>query len=220
MSRKALFEILKPLYSPCVHFKNACAGHCQWSLDIGMVPSGFGGATGELSEVKLIVITAEPGAPIVNHGYSGTPQEMVENSMKIFERSLRVGGVDRASGFNGRFHRNFRRILEYCWPEEGIDAILRKTWVTNTVLCPLPPFANSHPKQVKTTCGNSYLKQQIELFPSAFILVLGRETKARMEMNGFEYNANGLHPSYWANPKASIDSWKLAAAELHAHMNR
>ena len=110
MIAKALIDILEAAYQPCAHFKGACANACVWDPSRGLVPCAFGGATGTLDEVRLIIVTAEPGDPPDSAGYEGTPQDMVHNSLRIFHEAMHGGGINR-EGRPTPFHRNIRRIL-------------------------------------------------------------------------------------------------------------
>jgi len=95
MPAQALLDILEPAYGPCAHFEGACAGACVWDPARGLVPCAFGGATGSLDEVQLIIVTAEPGDPPDTAGYRGTPEEMVRNSLRIFHEAMENGGIER-----------------------------------------------------------------------------------------------------------------------------
>ena len=96
MLPKPLLDILEPAYRPCAHFDGACAGACVWEPARGMVPCAFGGALGSLEEVCLIIVTAEPGDPPDSTGYQGTPQDLVQNSVRIFREGMQNGGIERA----------------------------------------------------------------------------------------------------------------------------
>ena len=59
MQDERLLTILKPAYTPCTHFSGNCKETCRWRLKSGWVPSGFGGAGGKLSDVRLVIVAAE-----------------------------------------------------------------------------------------------------------------------------------------------------------------
>src|SRR5437763_10943031 len=65
-----LANILLPAYGPCPEFATACK-EMRWNPDAGHVPRGFLGACGELSEVELLLVFAEPGDPHVGERHSG-----------------------------------------------------------------------------------------------------------------------------------------------------
>ena len=60
-----LINVLAPAYGPCPHLlgnTTACP-QSRWESTAGHVPRGFLGATGELGEVELVIVLAEPGEP-------------------------------------------------------------------------------------------------------------------------------------------------------------
>lgn len=210
MVAKALLDILEPAYRPCAHFAEACAGACVWEPSRGLVPCAFGGATGALDEVRLVIVTAEPGDPPDSTGYIGTPQDMVGNSLRIFHEAMRNGGIDRA-GRPTPFHRNMRRILDTFWPNDGLDAQLRKTWTTNAVLCPAEVSGGKHLARVEKACTETYLARQLDLFLNAFVLALGGKARDRIRAAGLRCDAVGLHPSARTSDADKTASWQTAA---------
>ena len=214
MPAHALLDILEPAYRPCAHFEGACAGACVWDPARGLVPCAFGGATGSLDEVRLIIVTAEPGDPSDAAGYRGTPADMVRNSLRIFHEAMENGGIERR-GRPTPFHRNMRRILDAFWPDEPLVAQLRKTWTTNAVLCPAEVSGGAHPPRVRRTCVDTYLAPQLNLFPNAFVLALGVKARGRMRAAGIRFDAAGLHPSARRSDKEKTASWEAAARQYH-----
>lgn len=210
MPAQGLLDILEPAYRPCAHFKGACAGTCVWDPARGLVPCAFGGATGSLDEVRLIIVTAEPGDPPDAAGYRGAPADMVSNSLRIFHEAMENGGIERR-GRPTPFHRNMRRILNAFWPDERLETQLRKTWTTNAVLCPAEVSGGAHPAHVERTCASTYLARQIELFPTAFVLALGGKARDRMQAAGLRFDAVGLHPSARKSDSEKAISWDAAA---------
>ncbi len=210
MLPQPLLDILEPAYRPCMHFKGACAGACVWEPALGLVPCAFGGATGALEEVQLIIVTAEPGDPVDSAGYEGTPQDMVRNSVRIFQETMRTGSIDRV-GRPTPFHRNMRRILDTFWPTESLEAQLRKTWTTNAVLCPAKVSGGKHLARVEKACAENYLARQLDLFPDAFVLALGGKARDRIQRAGLRCDAVGLHPSARTSDVDKMESWATTA---------
>ncbi len=211
MLTQALLNLLEPAYGPCVNFSGACAGACMWEPARGLVPCAFGGATGTLDEVRLIIVTAEPGDPPDNTGYAGTPYDMVGNSLRIFHAAMREGSFER-TGRHTPFHRNMRRILDAFWPNDDLEAQLRKTWFTNAVLCPAEVSGGKHPERVEQACAQTYLSPQLDLFPNAFVLALGAKARDRIQAAGLRLNSVGLHPSSRASNADKMSSWAKAAS--------
>lgn len=214
---QALLDILEPAYQPCAHFDGACAGACVWDPARGLVPCAFGGAIGSLDDVRLIIVTAEPGDPPDAAGYRGTPADMVRNSLRIFHEAMANGGIERR-GRPTPFHRNMRRILDAFWPDEPLETQLRKTWTTNAVLCPAEVSGGAHADHVERTCAHTYLARQLELFPTAFVLALGGKARDRMRAAGLRFDAVGLHPSARKSDSEKAASWDAAARQYHGEL--
>ena len=210
MIPQPLLDILEPAYRPCAHFKGACEGACVWKPAQGLLPCAFGGALGSLDEVRLIIVTAEPGDPPDSTGYDGAAQDMVRNSVRIFRNAMQNGGINRA-GRPTPFHRNMRRILDAFWPTDDLDVQLRKTWTTNAVLCPAEVSGGKHLPRVEKACAETYLSRQLDLFPKAFVLALGAKARNRMQAAVLRLDAVGLHPSARASDADKLASWESAA---------
>jgi hypothetical protein len=135
---------------------------------------------------------------------------MVHNSLRIFHEAMRSGGIDRA-GRPTPFHRNMRRILDAFWPNEILDAQLRKTWTTNAVLCPAEVSGGKHLARVEQACTQTYLARQLALFPNAFVMALGGKARDRMQAARLRYDAVGSHPSARTSHADKSASWEAAA---------
>jgi len=62
MPNPALLDVLLPAYAPCQHLPGR-GGSCReavWQPQRGYIPCGFLGATGELHEVRVVMVFAEP----------------------------------------------------------------------------------------------------------------------------------------------------------------
>jgi hypothetical protein len=213
MPENELIELLLPAYAPCRRFNEACAGACNWFPEKGLVPCGFGGATGGIGDVALVIVTAEPGDPPDGAGYTGGPEQMLLNSLRVFHDAMLHGGVERG-GRLAPFHRNLRHILDCFWPNEPLEEQLRKTWTTNTVLCPAQVSGGPHFRQVEAICMADYLAPQLALFPDAFIFALGDKAKVRMQRAGLGFHATGYHPSARVSDMNKRDSWWAAAQQF------
>ena len=58
-----LIDVLEPAYAPCSGFSDKCRGVARWCPAAGHFPRGFIGAFGDLDEVKVVIVVAEPGDP-------------------------------------------------------------------------------------------------------------------------------------------------------------
>ena len=120
-----LKEILKPAYQ-CVGFDSTCDPPMRWTPHSGHVPRGFYGATGELEEVTLVLVLAEPGNPSPNPG----PEECYED----VESAFGFTGYCFLTG-GGQGHENVRHLICRCFPGLSLVDAMRKVWITESVLC-------------------------------------------------------------------------------------
>jgi hypothetical protein len=161
--------ILSPAYR-CPEFDHACT-EMRWDPDAGHVPRGFRGACGELWEVELILIVAEPGDPYEEQRLSG-----LESTYEYSTRTLRTG--------KDLFHRNVLKILDMCWPGIPFDQQMRKVWVTESVLCSARKECGPVSWSASQACGRRYLLRQLALFPHALVVALGGKARSRLNALG------------------------------------
>ncbi len=202
-----LREILMPAMAPCAGFGGACKDQCKWQPKKGHIPRGFCGATGARDQVRLVLVTAEPAEPGDGDGesYSGDAQTFVEQTAVLAATLLRDNSL-RRNGRSAPYHPNLLRILELCWPNLPFEEQLRRTWVTDSVLC---TARGEIDPRVADECVKRYLAPQIEALPHAFVIALGDKAKRRMRRHGVEPDATAQHPSAWGtHPEIS---WQEAA---------
>ena len=219
MTARELIETLLPAYSPCEGFSTSCSSLCTWAPQQGIVPCGFGGAKGDLSEVGLIIVTAEPGDPSDDGAYFGEPIDMVHRSIEIFERSMKTGNLGR-SGRPTAFHKRMRLILDLFWPGLDLETQMRRTWTTNAVLCPAAVSSGKHAPQVEKACASRFLLPQLDLLPNAFVFVLGAKAARRMQDCGARMDATGPHPSSRMSYVEQEQRWRDAAEAFQDRGNR
>ena len=177
------------------------AKRCVGSLKAGHVPRGFYGALGKLAEVELILVFAEPGDP--HHG------EQHSGLQSAFSYAGHAVGTSKNS-----FHKNVRLILDSCWPELGFAEQMRKTWMTESVLCSSLSEGGSVPMIAARAYGNRHLKKQIELMSAALAVARGGKAAKRLRAIGVENfpavwaaappgaNRQGAHKSWGVIPEA------------------
>ena len=210
---QVLIDILEPIYER----DNDSVRGIPIPKDV--IPCGFGGATGSLDEVRLVIITAEPGNPTDGAGYHEgmQPEEMVIRSARIFYKAMDESGVRRGGMKHSKFHTNMRYILNRFWPrEKSLEDQLRKTWATNTVLWPLPEGRKNHSPALVKYSAQTYLRKELDLFPNAFVLVLGKKARERMNSVGLNFHAYGNHPSDRKSNEEMMASWDAAADVFHS----
>ena len=176
-----------------------------------------GGAIGSIQDVKLVIITAEPGDPPNDANYHGTAMDMLQNSFRVFSEAMERGSLNRTRK-PSPFHRNMLHILEYFFSGQDLKAKLQQTWTTNAVLCTAKYSGGMHLDRVESTCANTYLVPQLALLKHTFVLVLGNKARDRLVSAGLHYDMVARHPSSRVSYTDKHNSW-LSAAELFHRRN-
>ncbi|MFH1811881.1 MAG: hypothetical protein ABIJ09_24295 [Pseudomonadota bacterium] len=195
----ALSKILDEAYAPCPGFTGACQGIATWAPERGHVPRGFLGAFGDLEEVKLVLVVAEPGNPYPgdSHDTSGGPTAMVERMSRIVLELYQRG--------HDLYHRNMSFILDGCFPGESLVEQLRKVWITESYLCSAPVEGGAVPARACRECRRRFLERQIALLPGAVVATLGGKAAARTK--GLNTVAARAISPPGCNHKGSRESW-------------
>lgn len=204
-----LRNALLPAYAPCSAFKGACRS-MRWKPSHGHVPRGFCGATGALEEVRLVLVTAEPGDPHAKEQHLGAPTEMLGSAYRYASACLQSG--------TDLFHRNLRRFMTLCWPGETFEQQFRKTWLTDTVLCSAAREGGSVPAAVKRECRTRYLEAQLALFPSAVVVALGKKAERRLSGIPGVVVAGSVAPPGCNRPEVR-ESWVSAARVVRRRLS-
>ena len=164
---KSLRAILKPAYDPCQGFSGVCAS-MRWSPESGHVPRGFYGALGDVPEVRLVMVLAEPGNPGDDEMHSG-----IDSVFNYAEQCyLRDGGPG---------HTNVRTIIRKCFPKLTLQEAMRKVWITESVLCSAETPAAKVDPACEQLCVSSYLLPQLRLFPNATVAAMGSKAYRRLK---------------------------------------
>lgn len=213
MVARELLNILLPAY-PCPSFGTACKS-MRYDAGAGLFPRGYGGATGQLQDVDLVLVIAEPGEP----GDNARSQPQGEPSAVVEEIATYVGDGFRSQ--KSAFHRNVHFLLECCWPDLSFGDRLRRTWITEGVLCSASQAAARVPRVVETACADRYLAKQLAQLPNAFVIAVGTKARRRLKIArrpaDFTAFAAGL-PG--ANSKRARPSWQEAGRVFREHLNR
>ena len=171
MMHSKLKEILKPAYR-CVGFDSTCDPPMRWTPNSGHVPRGFYGATGDLEEVTLVLVLAEPGDPSRNPG----PEECYEDAESAFDFT---GHCFLTAG--GQGHENVRNLICRCFPGLSLVDAMRKVWITESVLCSAPFPGATVGAGIERFCAERYLLSQLRLFPHATIAAMGSKAMTRLK---------------------------------------
>lgn len=200
---RELVDILLPIYRPCAGFSNACKT-MRWSPKQGHIPRGFCGGTGKPSHIELVLIMAEPGDPHPTENYSSkvSPEEKLF-AVADYAYSCYETGTDL-------FHRNVRAILDLFWPGMPFKEQMRKTWITESVLCSAQKEGGSIPATAWKNSRDTYLSKQIDVLSYRMAVALGSKARDRTRtIPNIVYAGAAAPPG--CNFKGVKESWTEAA---------
>ncbi len=179
----------------------------RWTPEAGHAPRGFAGATGELADVRLVLVCAEPGDPQAWERYDGRSGEDLLRATHDFTYASFRDGTDQ-------FHRNVRLILDMCFPGGACDEQLEQAWITESVLCSARVESGSVSAAAARTCRSTYLQRELDLLPNAVVVALGAKARDRMRgIKGEVVDAVAAAPP-GCNRRDARASWKAAAARV------
>lgn len=197
-----LRALLLDAFAPCGSFCDACSS-MLWDPRRGHVPRGFCGATGELDEVAVILVCAEPGDPHPNESHTATtPEAMLDSAYSHTYDCLKCG--------TDVFHRNIRLILDLCLPHVSFDQQMRRAWITDSVLCSARRECGSVPAKASQACRARYLEAQLALMPQAIVAAVGRKAHDRMRGISNVVSTGAAAPP-GCNRPAARESWERLA---------
>ncbi|MGE3780782.1 MAG: hypothetical protein AB7F89_26575, partial [Pirellulaceae bacterium] len=129
---------------------------------------------GKLSEVRLVLVFAEPGDPRQGEVHSDI-DTATEFALSSFESGV------------SPFHQNVRRILDLCFPGLSFREQMRYAWLTESVLCSAPSSTAPVRRSIADKCVHSYLLPQLALFPKAKVAALGSKAQTRLTAAGINF---------------------------------
>ena len=182
-----LLEILTPLYAPCPGFSGICKDEMRWNPSIGNIPRGYCGARGQIEDIKLVLVFAEPGDPSRGESYSEGPPLSYINQLEQYITFI---------GENS-FYKSTTYILNSCFPEfrDNIEEIMKHVWITESVLCSATRTTGPVSKSIETECAKRYLLKQYHLMRNSFWVAVGRKAERRMRRAGIRVDFVISHPS-------------------------
>ena len=201
----ALIDVLQDAYAPCCNF-GVCR-EARWHPSEGHIPRGFLGATGDLSDVELIMLFAEPGKPHTEERYdaNASPAALLDASVEHTYKCFSTG--------TDRCHQNATWFLQQLYPALSFDEQLQHVWMTEGRLCSI---ANEIGRTRDRTCAKHYLARQIDLLPNAMTVAFGGKAHHYMQgVNARWIKAFALSP-LGANQKRAKPSWTEAIAQIKA----
>lgn len=205
---RRLFDALVEAYQPCRQF-----GTCReavWNPQRGHIPRGFLGATGELSDVEVVMVFAEPGHPHDNERYNPdhAPARMLESGLRHVYDSYKNG--------TDLFHRNVRWFLSRLYPGLGFDQQLRHAWLTEGRLCSIH---NEIGGTTDPLCARHYLARQLEMLPNATVVGFGDKAQRYLKRLRADYMAAYALAPPGANHKPARPSWERVVAAIEERRN-
>ena len=206
-----LRPILADLFLPCRGFQWPCSGSVRWEPSEGHVPRAFRGAIGKASDVRLILVCAEPGNPFTVESYpsGASPTEYLQVVSQV--------GWHHLEHPTDQFARNIRAILNLAWPGMGFEEQMARTWLTNSVLCSAAFEGAAVPVAVENECGSRYLARQVAVFPGARIVALGGKAQRRLARLGIPFRPAFAAAPPGSNFRGAIESWRRAVEGLTPH---
>ena len=111
--------------------------------------------------MEFVLVCAEPE----RHDAGATEESYLRSTFSYSYKCLREG--------TDLFHRNIRRILKLCWPELEFGQYLRKTWITDSVLCSAKTEGGKVSGAIELECRRRYLERQLAAVPWALVIALG-----------------------------------------------
>ncbi len=203
-----LREILKPAYYPCAGFTGVCKGIKKEPSE-GYIPRGFFGCLGEISQVELILVIAEPGSPFSKEEkYPDFSEELID---LVFDY---VG--TKFEKPTDPFHKNIQNILDMCWPNLSFREKFEKVWLTDSVLCSAEKPCEEFSKEVSQFCGQTYLQKQLNLFSKDILLIsMGRKAQRRLKEIGKSESLFVYSPAcFGKNLEVAKNLWKQIPEKL------
>ena len=215
-----LLDVLVPAYAPCTGFSGKCRGVARWCPTEGHFPRGFIGAFGDLDEVQLVIVVAEPGDPFVSNrlGIADSPRKLVAQTCRATFDSYDKG--------KDLFHRNVRFLMNCVFGEMPLEQQFVRTWITESMLCSAPVETGTVPSSVARECGKRYLAKQLALLKRCPIVALGGKAQRRV---GYLRNVDStlsarVIGAYAAAPpgcnhKPARSSWTDAARQVRDRLD-
>lgn len=200
-----VLALLRSAYDPCVGFAGACAS-ARWNPAGRHVPRGFCGAVGEPEDVRSVLVCAEPGDPHASESDvdDRTPAGRLSSVSKYAWECFAHG--------KDQFHRNVRELLDLCWPTLTFEKQMRKTWITDSVLCSALKECGPVERRMERECATRYLVPQLRQFRGAIVVALGRKAQERLHrasISDAEYAYSVAPPG--CSQKPARASWEKIA---------
>jgi hypothetical protein len=199
-------KILSAAYGPCPGFSDECQGEMRWAPLKGHAPRGFCGGEGQLGDIEVIFVFAEPGDPLSDESHPSI-DDAISCARDFFEN-----GIDL-------MHKNVRFVMDLLWPDMSFDEQMKKCLFTDSVLCSAPVERGAVSWTVEQACVKRYFLPLLELLPNAKVIAFGRKAQNRLSSGGFvDYiSARAVAPPEGNKPQAR-ESWIEAVQVLRGEL--
>lgn len=94
---------------------------------------------------------------------------------------------------------------------------MRRTWITDAVLCSAVNEGGRVSKATENECRSRYLENQLRLFPNALVVTLGGKARARLRGWPGVVHAYSVAPP-GANFKRARPTWDAVIHKFHSRM--
>lgn len=203
LPNKKLQSLLLEAYRPCCNF-GTCR-EAQWNPSAGQIPRGFVGATGQLGEVEVVMVSAEPGHPHYDEGHD-EGQEAA---------GLMASGIEHVYNcYKTRtdlFHKNVRWFMSQLYPDLTFDQQLRHIWLTEGRLCSID---NEIGNVRDSTCASHYLTRQLAMLPQATVVAFGGKAQSYLRRLKIDHVAAYALAPPGARHRPAKPSWEAAISAI------
>jgi|APSaa5957512493_1039668.scaffolds.fasta_scaffold09398_2 hypothetical protein len=210
---KEIIEILKPAYNPCEFF-GACT-EANWDPKKGHIPRGYLGATGELSEVEVVIVLAEPSHPLEEYPEQSDPISYISACVSLAYECYAFNTYQGKPLKVSVGHTNLIYILDSLFPDHSFDEQLRKVWITESRLCSIDKKIGEINKDHRLICSNNYLQKQLQILSHADVIGFGKKAQEMLsDMNIKHHKASAIYPPEGNKPRAK-KSWDEIIKEIN-----
>lgn len=198
-----LSVLLQAAYQPCDHF--GICSEAKWDPAIGHIPRGFLGAMGELEDVEVVMVFAEPGHPNPAEGYdpAASPINLLESGALRTYHAF-ASGLDL-------FHRNVRWFMSQLYPELTFEQQLQHVWLTEGRLCSINNEIGSTRDH---RCAQHYLRAQLQMLPNATVVAFGGKAQDYVGSLGVEHLKTYALSPPGCNRRTAKPSWGGAIKQI------
>jgi hypothetical protein len=210
-----LTRVLAKAYPTCPNLKGPCK-QVTCVSDDGLVPRGYSGAFGTARNVRLVLVLAEPGTP-----QPGTQSQSVDGDPAKVVANIATGVRDAFETGATAFHRNVRSILDACWPNLQFAEQMKRTWITESVLCSAAKSCSGFSREVESACATMYLSPQLQALSGAFVVCLGGKAARRLRTAGLRYDVKAAAPGLpGGNTERSKKTWLRLGKRFQQFLQR